>query len=145
MKKKIQQRIFRDYYCDSCNVQFEVHEPFHAKCRKKCPECGKYKLRRLFQIPTLITSVVTLGHWGDINRKKIGISEIQEREAKAEEKKISINEALSQRPLPKGMSRVDKPKNPPWWRPGTKGPDMSINKMTTEQKSKFIQTGQKPA
>lgn len=37
-----------DYVCDNCEHAFEAFEPITAKPQKKCPECGKMKLRRLF-------------------------------------------------------------------------------------------------
>lgn len=36
-----------DYVCDQCEHQFELFQSITAKPEKKCPECGKSKLRRL--------------------------------------------------------------------------------------------------
>lgn len=36
-----------DYRCDACNHEFEEFQSFSEKPLKKCPECGKSKLRRL--------------------------------------------------------------------------------------------------
>jgi putative FmdB family regulatory protein len=36
-----------DYVCDSCEHQFETFQSITAEPLKKCPECGKKKLRRL--------------------------------------------------------------------------------------------------
>jgi len=36
-----------DYVCDACEHTFEEFQSFSAKHLKKCPECGKNKLRRL--------------------------------------------------------------------------------------------------
>lgn len=36
-----------DYVCDACNHKFELFQSITAEAEKKCPECGKKKLRRL--------------------------------------------------------------------------------------------------
>jgi putative FmdB family regulatory protein len=36
-----------DYLCASCNHTFEKFESMSANPSKKCPECGKLKLKRL--------------------------------------------------------------------------------------------------
>ena len=37
-----------DYECDACGHTFELFQSYSAPVEKKCPECGKLKLRRLF-------------------------------------------------------------------------------------------------
>jgi len=36
-----------DYQCDACNHRFELFQSITAEPEKKCPECGRRKLRRL--------------------------------------------------------------------------------------------------
>ena len=36
-----------DYVCDACDHRFELFQSITADPAKKCPECGKNKLRRL--------------------------------------------------------------------------------------------------
>ncbi len=36
-----------DYVCDACGHSFELFQSIKADPEKKCPECGKLKLRRL--------------------------------------------------------------------------------------------------
>ena len=36
-----------DYVCDSCDHAFELFQQMTAPVKKKCPSCGKLKLRRL--------------------------------------------------------------------------------------------------
>lgn len=36
-----------EYVCDACEHEFEEFQSMSAKHLKKCPECGKNKLRRL--------------------------------------------------------------------------------------------------
>jgi putative FmdB family regulatory protein len=37
-----------DYECDACNHTFELFQSISEPLKKKCPECGRLKLRRLF-------------------------------------------------------------------------------------------------
>lgn len=37
-----------DYQCDACGHEFELIQSFSEAVKKKCPECKKMKLRRLF-------------------------------------------------------------------------------------------------
>ncbi len=37
-----------EYQCDACNHNFDEFQSMTAKPLKKCPKCGKPKLRRLF-------------------------------------------------------------------------------------------------
>ncbi|MEQ8848219.1 zinc ribbon domain-containing protein [Botrimarina sp.] len=37
-----------DYVCDACDHEFELFQQISEPVKKKCPECGKLKLRRLF-------------------------------------------------------------------------------------------------
>jgi putative FmdB family regulatory protein len=37
-----------DYVCDACDHSFELVQSMKDNALKKCPKCGKQKLRRLF-------------------------------------------------------------------------------------------------
>ena len=37
-----------DYECDACGHEFELFRSISEPVKRKCPECGKQKLRRLF-------------------------------------------------------------------------------------------------
>jgi putative FmdB family regulatory protein len=37
-----------DYECDACGHSFELFQSIKESVKKKCPKCGKPKLRRLF-------------------------------------------------------------------------------------------------
>jgi putative FmdB family regulatory protein len=39
-----------DYQCDACDHKFELFQAMKDAPKKKCPKCGKPKLRRLFGI-----------------------------------------------------------------------------------------------
>jgi putative FmdB family regulatory protein len=36
-----------DYVCDACDHEFELFQTITANAKRKCPECGRLKLRRL--------------------------------------------------------------------------------------------------
>ena len=36
-----------DYVCDACDHSFELFQSIMANAEKKCPKCGRKKLRRL--------------------------------------------------------------------------------------------------
>ena len=37
-----------DYECDACEHAFELFQSINEPVKKKCPKCGRLKLRRLF-------------------------------------------------------------------------------------------------
>ena len=37
-----------DYECDACGHEFELFQQISDSVKRKCPECSKLKLRRLF-------------------------------------------------------------------------------------------------
>lgn len=37
-----------DYQCNACDHEFELFQSISDPVKRKCPECGKLKLRRLF-------------------------------------------------------------------------------------------------
>ena len=36
-----------DYVCDACHHEFELFQSITAGPKRKCPQCGRFKLRRL--------------------------------------------------------------------------------------------------
>ncbi|NLS93496.1 MAG: zinc ribbon domain-containing protein [Planctomycetaceae bacterium] len=37
-----------DYVCDACEHEFELFQSITESPKRKCPKCGRLKLRRLF-------------------------------------------------------------------------------------------------
>lgn len=37
-----------DYVCEACDHEFELFQQISDSVKKKCPQCGRLKLRRLF-------------------------------------------------------------------------------------------------
>jgi len=42
---------YYDYVCDNCGHGMEMFQSIKDKPKKKCPECGKYQLRRIIHPP----------------------------------------------------------------------------------------------
>ena len=36
-----------DYICDACGHEFELFQSMSDSAKRKCPQCGRHKLRRL--------------------------------------------------------------------------------------------------
>lgn len=43
-----------DYVCDACEHQFEAFQSIKEEPKRKCPECGRLKLRRLIGPATIV-------------------------------------------------------------------------------------------
>ena len=43
-----------DYVCDACEHQFEVFQSIKEGPKRKCPKCGRQKLRRLISPATIV-------------------------------------------------------------------------------------------
>ena len=42
------------YHCDNCGHQFEINQRFSDDPLKKCPECGKIQLHKVFTPVSII-------------------------------------------------------------------------------------------
>ena len=143
------------YRCtnEDCGELFENtaagSKMFPNKPKKKCPVCDKRSLELVLEAPFFYVTGnngVTIGTYAERRRKQLGEAECVEREMKREEGKKKLRDLLLEKPLPRGMKRVERPKSDdaPWWRPNTTGPDKSLNSLTNEQKTRYIMTGEKP-
>lgn len=140
--------IVYGYGCQNCDVCFEIEQSIKDSPLTEC-ECGG-RLHRL--IPHTFNFAVrqdpkTVGHQAHRNTEEMGRYELSDKrelgKIRAAEAKSAGLEELSKK-LPKGASLVDPSKyKTPWWRPGTSGPDMSLNKMSPEKLEKYINTGEK--
>ena len=143
------------YRCqnEQCGELFEYtakgSKLFPEKPKSKCPSCKKRTLDLVLEMPYFYitgNNGVTLGTYAERRRKQLGESECQEREAKRIEQKEKDRAIQMEKPLPRGMKRVERPKSPeaPWWRPNTTAPDISLTKLTPDQTKHYVMTGEKP-
>jgi putative FmdB family regulatory protein len=110
---------YYEYRCEACEHFFgEELSIKKYKRRKKCPSCGKHKLNRVLDVPTLVIKgrPTTIGQLAEANTKKMGRYERQEKENRdnKELRKAKKEARKSQR---------------------------DINSMTKEQKKKYILEG----
>ena len=109
-----------DYECTKCGKFFsDVYQKYEDDPLTKCEVCGEESLQKIFAVPTFFVAqeAKTLGQVADRNAKKMGRREVQERDLKNKEKtKSAMSEAKKE--LYGG-----------------------INKMTDQQKRKYIDNG----
>jgi len=86
-----------DYVCDACEHQFELFQSITARPIKKCPKCGRKKLRRL------------IGTGGGVIFKGSGFYETDYRS----ESYKKAAEAEKKASAPATDKKADKPKSKP--------------------------------
>lgn len=109
------------YCCEKCDTKFEL--VFAIKdyvAQPKCEHCKSKKTHRLYieDIKTLNTSIKksdselkTIGDLANRNRDRLS----QDHKVSLEQKHNDYKEETSQKELPKGMSRIQKPKVKTKW------------------------------
>lgn len=108
-----------EYKCKACEHFFEEEVSIKKyKRKKKCPSCGKHKLKRILSAPDISVrqESTTLGQLAESNAKKMGRYEL-------EEKQRQDNKEL-------GKLKRD-----------TRKTQKEINNMTSNQKKKYILEG----
>ncbi|MBX2852631.1 MAG: zinc ribbon domain-containing protein [Phycisphaeraceae bacterium] len=100
-----------DYVCDACEHEFEEFQMMSAKPLKKCPECGKNKLRRL--IGTGAGIIFKGSGFYETDYRSDGYNKDKKADSeKKSEKKDSSEKKSESKPGPKSesTSKPDKPK-----------------------------------
>lgn len=113
-----------DYKCDNCNNELnDVFQSFKEEPLTKCPSCSQDTLVRVIYggLGTFVKDAKTIGQLADKNWQSMGHYQKSEVEAKQKEKTKT-----EQSPLSSFGSASRK----------------QINKMTPEQKKKYIITGE---
>jgi len=103
-----------DYVCDACQHEFELFQSITEPVKRKCPECGKNKLRRLIGTGAAImfkgSGFYKTDYRSDTYKKhaeadksshKPTESKSDKSEAKSEGKSESSTAAKSQKPAAK--------------------------------------------
>ena len=140
--------VNRDYICKGCAYQFEMFQPIADDYITICPTCGGGPVEQLFNFAPPVVfrdSPKTLGALADRNAEKMGSYEIEEKtEAKRQAKKEVIRQR-NLRGLPEGVVPTElKTGEDAPWRPGTTGPNLKLNKLTDDQKTKYVHEGVLP-
>ena len=113
-----------DYVCESCGHEInDLYQSFSEDTLVKCPSCGQDSLNRVIYggIGTFVKDVKTVGQLADKNWKSMGNYKRSEIEQSRKESSKSNDSPLS---VFGDASRSQ------------------INKMTPEQKKKYIITGE---
>ena len=87
-----------DYECDACGHKFELFQSISAPVEKKCPECKKLKLRRLFGTGAAVVFKGSGFYQTDYRSdsyKKAADSDKPSNESKSEKKSESKSESKS--------------------------------------------------
>ena len=78
-----------DYECDACGHEMEVFQGINDAVLKKCPDCGKRKLRRLFGTGAAIVFKGSGFYQTDYRSESYKKGEKAAKEAKSESKSDS--------------------------------------------------------
>ncbi len=87
-----------DYQCDACGHEFELFQSINDPVKRKCPECGKQKLRRLFGAGAAIVFKGTGFYQTDYRSDSYKKSAKAEKEASSGGKDKSKADAKSSKP-----------------------------------------------
>jgi len=114
-----------DYGCESCNYYMvDVYQSIKDDPLTECPRCGSSSLHRVIYggLGHFVKDVKTIGQLADKNWKSLGSYKKSELEQQSKEKKQESSSLFSST---------------------DSASSKEINKMTKEQKTKYIITGEK--
>ena len=135
------------YKCetDKCDCEFEVEQSIKEKSFTHCPECENETLYRVIHtaiafVKSGIDDKTTLGKLAEHNTAKMGKYELQEKREYQRQQIIQAKQAVQYEMAEKyGVNPIEFEKaKTPWYR--KLGPE-KIQKMTMQQKEKYVQTG----
>ena len=93
-----------DYHCDACEHEFELFQAISEPKKRKCPECGKLKLRRLFGTGAAVVFKGSGFYQTDYR------SDSYKKGAEAEKKATEKKETKSDSKSSEAKSKTDSPK-----------------------------------
>lgn len=127
-----------DYQCTECDEVFEIQHGMHATVNLFCPKCKGGSLGKLLSTPLHVSvrasksDLSTLGHLAERNTEGMSDDEREYRDREAVTKKIGPRGEI----LSDGMTREVPEKDKE-----TVKLHKKINKMSPEQKKRYIETG----
>ena len=138
--------VTQEYICDpdegGCNFILEQVEQYGQKARKICPQCRKWKLRRILHVAygrVIGGTSTTLGSLADKNDAKLSQDEKDHLSIKHNEYKHAKDKPLDKWLSDHKMTRVEKKKNKePWYRSDN---SRKIQTSTNAQKERYVKTG----
>lgn len=102
-----------DYECDACGHTFELFQSISEPVKKKCPECGKQKLRRLFGTGAAVVFKGSGFYQTDYRSESYKKAAEKDKKPSAETKSESKSESSAESkssPEPKTSGKGEKPK-----------------------------------
>jgi putative FmdB family regulatory protein len=90
-----------DYVCDACDHEFELFQSITEKNKRKCPECGRLKLRRLFGTGAAIVFKGSGFYQTDYRSESYRKGAEADRKAKSESKPASKSSKDKDKPAAK--------------------------------------------
>lgn len=114
-----------DYGCESCNYAMtDVYQSIKEEPLVKCPRCGENTLHRIIYggLGHFVKDTKTIGQLADKNWSKLGHYKKSELEQESKEKRQESSSVFSST---------------------GNASSKEINKMTNQQKTKYIITGEK--
>ena len=85
-----------DYECDACGHEMELFQGINDPVKRKCPECGKSKLRRLFGTGAAIVFKGSGFYQTDYRSDSYKKGEKAAKEAKSDKSEKSKSESKSE-------------------------------------------------
>lgn len=95
-----------DYVCDACEHEFELFQSITEKAKRKCPECGRLKLRRLFGTGAAIVFKGSGFYQTDYRSESYRKGAEAEKKAKDEKKSKDGSKSKSDSSTPKKESKA---------------------------------------
>ena len=135
------------YKCETekCDCEFEVEQRITEKSFTLCPQCQLESLHRVIYPPIAFVKEElgpnsTVGRWAEKNTESMGKMELEDKRLQQENSRIEAKQQLQNQMSEKyGTTPIDYSKQKkPWYR--KVGAD-KLNKLTPQQKEKYIQTG----
>lgn len=97
-----------DYVCDACGHEFELFQSITEKVKRKCPECKKSKLRRLFGTGAAIvfkgSGFYQTDYRSDSYQKAAEADKKKSSESSSDKKSSDTKSSDSKKKSPKGDS-----------------------------------------
>lgn len=129
------------YYCEKCSIEFSIIQGINDLACADCVECATITKHRIPQPMMIIDKTPkTLGSLADHRRNEMGQYGYHDTVQKmANERKVEFCGKL-----PEGTEQVQPTTDRPFWRKDSALPDYSLNRLSPEEKGKYIMEGKKP-
>lgn len=129
------------YKCEVCQHEFEKEQSIKDKPLQKCPACEQWKLYRVIHgglTPIVQGDAKTVGTYASRVMKKMGKYEKEDKRKEYKDSQKAAKQELrkeAEKKLGRKLTGLDEAK------PEVIAKNNKINKMTPEQKKRYIETG----